>query len=192
MIIPVPASTKNRALIVVDVQPKTLTVDSTQSTVDLIVRFIRATEYELYIVATYDAPTDSMLYKQSQWSLTSEEAGSTASEIIQEITTKKTKTLQVTKSVRSVLKCRQKELLQDTLKEHCIEEIHLVWFDINDCVLATAYDSIDSGYFTYVIEECCNCYNANKIVIDAATLVLREQNMTNHSTLFAVQNYEME
>lgn len=45
--------------------------------------------------------------------------------------------------------------LHDILQNHDIDEVHLVGYDIYDCVFATAQASFDLGYFTYVIEECC-------------------------------------
>lgn len=191
MIIPVPSSSRKRALIVVDVQPKTLKGDLAYNTVDLITKFIRATKYDFYIIATYDAPSDSMLFKQSKWLLTPEQGGTTDSEVIMAVGEKETETLEVTKTVRSVLKCRENKILVSKLKEHSIEEVHLVWFDINDCVLWTAYDAIDSGYYTYVIEECCNHHSAYQRIVDSAITVLRQQNMTNHSTLFSVTDCEI-
>lgn len=69
------------------------------------------------------------------------------------------------------------------MEARSIEEIHLVGFDINDCVLATAYDALDRGYFTYVIEECCGRTDGDEGIIAAALAVLRKQNMTNQSSL---------
>jgi len=62
-----------------------------------------------------------------------------------------------------------------------IDEVHLAGFDINDCVLATAYDALDQGYFTFAIEECCGRTDSDRSVIDAALMVLRKQAMTNNS-----------
>jgi hypothetical protein len=51
----------------------------------------------------------------------------------------------------------------------------------NDCVLATAYDALDRGYFTFAIEECCGRTDCDRSVINAALMILRKQAMTNNS-----------
>jgi nicotinamidase-related amidase len=43
--------------------------------------------------------------------------------------------------------------LVSILKDRWIEEVHLTWYESNDCVMASALESIDLWFFTFVIEE---------------------------------------
>lgn len=63
-----------------------------------------------------------------------------------------------------------------------IEEVHIVGLDANDCVLATAYEAFDLGYFTYVIEECTESSSSEEIR-DAGFKLLRHVNLTNNSCI---------
>lgn len=67
-------------------------------------------------------------------------------------------------------------------QERKIEEVHIVGVDANDCVLATAFDSFDAGFFTYVLEECVESSDGShlrKTTLD----ILRNVDLTNHSEL---------
>jgi nicotinamidase-related amidase len=65
------------------------------------------------------------------------------------------------------------------LSNHGIEEVHIVGFDTNDCVLATAYEAFDLGYFTFVIEECVQSSSGDDMH-NAGLLLLRNVDLTNH------------
>ena len=90
------------------------------------------------------------------------------------------KTTFVTKKSRSVF-IEQSSLVQK-LRDQGIEEVHVVGYDINDCVLTTANDAFDYGFYTYVIEEASDSSQSNELR-EAALLILRENEMTNHSEL---------
>ena len=92
------------------------------------------------------------------------------------------KTRSIIKSTKSVFLADPK--LVEFLKSHDIQEIHCVGYDINDCVMATANDGFDSGFFSYVIEECSESSESEKLRDDALA-ILRENEMTNHSELIA-------
>lgn len=170
-------------MFVVDVQPRTLQ-GSALETLDIIRGFLRATQYSFYVVATYCAEESSMFFKQGKWLLPHEQAGPTDSGILMDVADKQADSILVTKQVRSCFKCHERNALLAALKAHEVSEIHLVGYDVNDCVLATAYDAIDLGYYTYVIEEACNHHAGDGGLVKAALTVLRMQNMTNHSALF--------
>ena len=59
--------------------------------------------------------------------------------------------------------------------------MHLIGYDINDCVLASAYDAIDLNFYTYVIEELCHHWDGIEELKQAALIVLRRQSLTNNS-----------
>jgi nicotinamidase-related amidase len=177
-----PCSGTKRALFVIDVQPQTLRGSEALATLAVLRDYVRATDYDAYVVATYSAPADSMFCLQSGWSLSAEAAGPSDPLLDDVIASKTHGAVQIAKTVRSVFKASEGDALRAMLSERGIDEIHLVGFDINDCVLATAYDALDSGFFTYVIEECTGRTDDNGAVIDAALTILRKQNMTNKTT----------
>ena len=58
--------------------------------------------------------------------------------------------------------------------------MHIAGLDTNDCVFATAQDSFDLGFSTYVIEECTGSSEGKKLH-DSAIFILRHLGLTNHS-----------
>ncbi len=62
-----------------------------------------------------------------------------------------------------------------------------IGYDINDCVLASAYDAIDRGLYTYVIEELSHHCDDSDELKNAALVVLRRQAMTNKSAKAPVE-----
>lgn len=178
MKINLPKSAAKRALIIIDVQPATLRSEAAFKVLDLIRSYVRIAQYDAYVIATYSATPDSMFFRQSNWLITAEAAGPTDTIIEQIIDRKPQPALRVHKTLRSVFK------LSDVIPfiaSNKIEEVHVLGFDINDCVLATAYDALDLGYFSYVIEECSGRTDGNHDLINAALSILRKQNMTNNS-----------
>jgi nicotinamidase-related amidase len=72
------------------------------------------------------------------------------------------------KTTRSCFKGFDPEALKAFLRQRKIEEIHFVGFDINDCVLASAYEAIDSGYYSFILEELCHQQSGIQELVDAA------------------------
>ncbi len=176
-----PAAGTRRALMVIDVQPATLTHDGAREVMAFINRYIEKTNYDAYVIATFSAPDGSMFARQLKWMLPADAAGPSDPMIIEAVMSKGKPVTQVTKTVRSVFKGQKTNDVRDFLDRYAIEEIHLAGFDINDCVLATAYDALDQGYFTFAIEECCGRTDSDRSMIDAALMILRKQAMTNNS-----------
>ena len=191
MKIRIPVSARKKALLIIDVQPATLN-SAAVSTVRVIRAAIRATHYPLYVIAAYHAGLESMFYKQSRWHLPIERAGAVDEGVLEEVRRKNMNTVVTTKSVRSVFKCDQRADLMNAMASDEIAEVHVMGYDINDCVLATAYDALDLGFYTYVIEEACNRNDGNKDLVAAAISVLRQQNMTNHSSLDDHEDIELD
>lgn len=87
-------------------------------------------------------------------------------------------TVHVIKDTKSVFKGNAS--LSKILKKKQIKEVHIVGLDTNDCVLATAYEAFDLGFFTYVIEECTESSSSEKLHKQGLGL-LRHLNLTNNS-----------
>ena len=182
MIIRQPTSGNKRALLIIDVQPATFNSPGAYDVLDCIRRYVEIANYDAYVVATFSAPNESMFARQLGWTLSAELAGPTDTKTLQAVKAKEKPVLEISKTVRSVFKGESEAEVVAFLAACKIDEIHLVGYDINDCILATAYDALDRGLFSYVIEECCARTDSHQGVTQAALIVLRKQAMTNGST----------
>ena len=169
-----PNPSRKRALLVIDVQ--TGFVNERNAWIILnIAKLITDGDYGSFVCAEFQADQGSQWDKQSGWTF---ELSPTVPEIKNILNTEKTTF--VTKKSRSVF-IEQSSLVQK-LRDQGIEEVHVVGYDINDCVLTTANDAFDYGFYTYVIEEASDSSQSNELR-EAALLILRENEMTNHSEL---------
>ncbi|MGV2191922.1 cysteine hydrolase family protein [Agrobacterium vitis] len=180
--IEMPLAGRRRALLVIDVQPATLSADAAFQTLERIRAYIRNANYDAYVIASFHAPDGSMFERQLQWTLSKDAAGPVDPVIAAIIAATGKPWFALDKTVRSVFKAEKDDPLRDFLTVHEIDELHMTGFDINDCVLASAYDGLDRGYFSFVIEECSGRTDADRLVTDAALTVLRKQAMTNRSS----------
>lgn len=179
MIIPDAAGTK--ALFIIDVQPLTLKGDLPPAVTEKVVRLIERVPYDAYVLAEYHAPQSSMFYKQAGFTRSEEETGRTGKQIAGALKTHEDKLFHVRKTTRSCFNGSDPEGLKAFLRQRKVEEIHFVGFDINDCVLASAYEAIDSGYYSFILEELCHQQSGIQELADAALTIFRSQRMTNNS-----------
>lgn len=159
---------KKKALIIVDVQPAFIKENS-DFVAPAIVDLIKTVPYDLYIESLFHAEKDSIWNKQTDWVCPKDDTFYTVPEIIEVLKDKNC--IKVEKETKSVFKGNPNIL--SILKENGIEEIHIVGCDIDCCVLATAYESFDFGFFTYVIEECTASSSKHKEIRDNTMSVLR-------------------
>lgn len=170
----IPHLEKKRALFVVDVQ-KGFTTQENVWILPNIKKVIQEGGYDLFIEATFHAPQGSLWDKQMEWTFPYEPTISEIRELLPQ-----EKTISVIKTTKSVFTAKPD--LVGILKEKGIEEIHVIGFDSNDCVLTTAEDGFDAGFFTYVIEEATGSSNGDCLK-HYSIEILREVDMTNHSEL---------
>lgn len=173
----IPLSSRNKALVIVDVQPSFLNTRN-KYVVQNILELLSKTSYDLYIEATFHAEKGSLWDTQQSWTCPKGEKTRTVDELSK--TLEGLGAIQIEKETKSVFK-GDKNIIS-TLKDRNITEVHVVGLDTNDCVLATAYESFDLGFITYVIEECCEA-SSSKELHEHAIAILRGQNMTNNSVL---------
>ena len=171
----IPSSSRNKALVVVDVQPSFLKTRN-KYVVQNILELLSKTKYDLYIEATFHAEKGSLWDIQQSWICPKGEETRTVSEISKKLEI--LNAVRVEKETKSVFKGDKNVAL--ILKDKNITEVHVVGLDTNDCVLATAYESFDLGFVTYAIEECCES-SSSKELREHAIEILRGQNMTNNS-----------
>ncbi len=179
MIIPDAAVTK--ALFIIDVQPLTLKGHLPTTVTERIFRFIEKVPYDAYVLAEYHAPQSSMFYKQGGFTLSEEETGRTSKRIANALKTRGDRLFHVRKTTRSCFKGLDPDGLKDFLRQRKIEEIHFAGFDINDCVLASACEAIDSGYYSFILEELSHQQSGIQELADAALTICRSMRMTNNS-----------
>ncbi len=172
MKIKVPKSKNKRALFLVDIQ-KGFIKSWDKSKIKNIQTLLNQEKYELYVEATFFTEKGSVRYNQRKWSFKWEP---TIPEVLRMLAGKKV--VSVKKSTSSIFKGDIKIL--PVLKKNNITEIHLIGLDTNDCVFASAQESMDLGFYTYVIEECVGSSGGKK-VHESALQILRYFQMTNHS-----------
>jgi len=178
-------SGRKRALFVIDVQPPSVN-QRTEYIVPNIQRLIKKFNYDTYFEALFYAEKGSIWEKQHKWTFPKNGGFCTVPEIA-DLLVERSAT-RVEKSTKSIFKGNQD--VHALLHRAMIEEIHLVGIDTYDCVLASAYESFDFGFFTYVIEECCQVASSQDRHQDALS-IFRYLNMTNNSFLEDIQTLEV-
>jgi nicotinamidase-related amidase len=182
----IPNSLRNRALLVIDVQPKFLN-DRMSYIAGRIDKLISLAPYSLYVEALFYSEEDSLWKRQSNWSSPKEGNMFTAEPLGSNL--QKFNPVQIIKTVRSAFK-GDPELLS-ILHNHRIEEVHLVGLDTYDCITATAHEASDYGFFTYVLEECCQATTSQELH-DRAVANLRQTKLTNNSCIEAIDFLELD
>jgi nicotinamidase-related amidase len=171
-----PDTGKRKALIVVDVQPAFIN-DQNKHIIPVMKQLIEKVPYDGYVEAVFSAEKGSLWDTQQGWICPNNEDTHTLDEITALLKPKRP--LQVHKHTRSVFQGDQE--VTAYLKEHSIEEVHVVGTETNDCVLATVFDAFDAGFTTYVLEECCESATEGRHQMGLD--ILRIQGMTNNRCL---------
>ena len=174
MNIPLPKTKRKKALFIIDVQPVFINKHN-RYIIENIVHLIKNSNYDLYVTAVFfsqkgdlwDIHRGSIIPKNSD------------TKVVDQI--KKTipqhKHFYLTKQTRSMF--HGDIDLVSILNENNIEEIHITGLETDDCVLATALESFDLGFYPYVIEECCE--SSTEDLHKTGIKLLRDKKMTNHS-----------
>jgi nicotinamidase-related amidase len=175
----VPDSSRKRALIIVDVQKAFVKDQYKKRNVPVlknIATLIKNVKYDLYIEAMFYADKGSIWDKQSHWIAPKDENFPTVPQI-EKLLKKRVLIVKTTKSA-----FYGKPSLLPLLKQHKIKEVHVIGYETHDCVLATANDSFDQRFFTYVIEECTESTGPIRLR-NAGFQILRSNCMTNNSVV---------
>lgn len=161
-----------KAIIIVDVQPAFITKRN-EFTIGNIISLLREVSYDLYVESIFHAERGSIWDKQTGWICPKDKNFHTDTRILHALKGKRT--VHVEKETKSVFKGNS--ALLKILKKNGIREVHIVGYDTNDCVLATAFEAFDLGFFTYVIEGCIESSSAKTLHKNALAL-LRHLNLT--------------
>lgn len=171
----IPLTWRKKALIIVDVQDWFI-VDRNKYIIPKIEKIIKHIEYDLIVSTLAHNKKDSLWIKQIWWEEYLEENDHREKSIVKAIDSKKH--IFIEKASRSAFKWDI--FLKTILKEQDIKEVHIVWIESNDCVMATALESIDYWFFTFVIEEATET-RTTEINHKYALDILRYLKLTNNS-----------
>ena len=144
----IPISWRKKALFIVDVQ-ESFIIKRNKYILTNIYKILENIDYDLIISSITYNKKDTQWDKQIGWT-EMYDIKETILPKIEELT-KSTKHIVVKKLTRSIFKAD--ENIIKILNNNNIEEIHIVWYESNDCIMASAFDSIDLWYYTFVIEE---------------------------------------
>ena len=173
----IPLSGRKKALFIVDVQSAFIN-SRNQYIVKKITHLLNTIPYDFYVTVSFHAEKGSLWDKQQGWTCPRDDKSHTFPDIVGLLNPQKC--ISIVKTTKSVFKGDKN--LFTLLKDEHIEEVHIVGLDTNDCVLASAYEAFDLGFFTYVIEEGCESSSSSALHKSAVAL-LRQQNMTNNSCI---------
>lgn len=173
MKIALPNPQKKRALIVVDVQAPFIN-EHNQKILPNIAKVIKKGKYIAIVEVVFSTEKNPLWEKQDHWTCPFSDTLEQIKKLLPDTQNK----VYVHKSTKSAWK-GDKDLLA-FFKKLSVEEIHIVGLDTNDCVLATAYESFDLGFQTYVIEEATHASGGSNLK-GAAIEILRNVDLTNHS-----------
>jgi nicotinamidase-related amidase len=180
----IPDTGRKKALVVVDLQPAFIN-DHNVHIVQRVISLIEKVEYDTYVAAVFSAEKGSIWDTQKDWTCPKDKETRTVSELRKVLAPKNI--LDAHKHTRSAFHGNQD--VTKYLRDRSIEEVHIVGTETNDCVLATALDAFDSGFLTYVLEECSQSTEEKKHQLGLE--LLREHNMTNNSCLITTKTIEL-
>ena len=159
---------RRRALLIVDVQAPFIT-RRTRQVLPKIRALLRGSTYDAYVLCTFHAPAGSVWDLQCHWRC---EEGAVPDEIRALLPAS---TVSVRKTTKSAW--RGVPDVERYLKRRRIQEVHIVGFDTNDCVMASAFEGFDRGFVTYVIEDCVASSDDDRLH-GYALAILRNVNLT--------------
>lgn len=171
----IPLTWRKKALIIVDVQEGFI-IDRNKYIIPNIKKIINNIEYDLIVSTLSHNKVDSLWVKQVWWNEFLEEKDHREKSIVETIDDKKH--IFIEKVSRSAFKWDI--FLKTILKEQDIKELHIVWIKSDECVLATALESIDCWFYTFVIEEATET-RTTEINHKYAIELLRYLKLTNNS-----------
>jgi len=163
---------RKKALVIVDVQSAFVNKRNAYI-IKQIVKLIKEQNYDLYVESVFHADKGSLWDNQTGWICPKNKETITL-QVIKEALGQ-LPVLSLTKQTKSIFKGTPNVLKE--LKKKNIAELHFVGLDTNDCILASAYEAFDLGFFSYVIEECCESSSSLELHKKALDL-LRHQVMT--------------
>ncbi len=171
----IPNTWRKKALFIIDVQ-KSFIIERNKYIIPKIEKIIKNIDYDLIINSITYNKKNTQWDKQIWWL----EMQWIKEDIIPELKEwlQNKKHIKVEKLTRSIFKADTNIL--DILKKENIKEVHIVWYETNDCVMASCFESIDLWFYTFVIEEASETRTTASNHTKAID-ILNYLNLTNNS-----------
>ncbi len=178
----IPNTKRKKALFIIDVQ-KSFIINRNKYIIPKIEKILQNVNYNIIFSSITYNQKNTQWDKQIWWF----EIQNTKEDIIPEIkrNLQWKNHLKIYKITRSIFKADIN--IFKILKNENIEEIHIVWYETNDCIIASCFESIDYNFYTFVIEEACETRTTesnHKKAID----ILNYLNLTNNSNFIWKEN----
>lgn len=170
----IPNTWRKKVLFIVDVQDSFI-IDRNKYILPNIFKLIDEWNYDLIVYSVQYNDKNSLWYSQIWWKEDIIEK-ETINEVFEKLKWKNV--IKVNKLTRSIWKW-DKDLV-DILNKNEIKEVHICWYESNDCVFASAFESFDLWYYTFVIEEATETRTTQSNHSKAID-ILNYLNLTNNS-----------
>lgn len=164
----IPITWRKKALIIVDIT-ESFILDRNKYIIPWINNLINNIDYDLFVTCIPYNKKWSLRTSQIWWNDLLDKKYKLDSSILKALENKNH--IQLNKISKSAFKWDLR--LVDILKDKDIKEVHIVWYESNDCVLATAFEAFDLWFYTFVIEEACETWTTE----------------SNHKHAIAILNY---
>jgi len=171
----IPITWRRKALIIVDVT-ETFTLDRNKYIIENINKLIKEVNYDLFVTCVPYNKKWSLWTEQVWWNDLVDKVDVLDKSIKKSLSWKES--IKISKITKSAFKWDVK--LEKVLKDKDIEEVHIVWYETNDCVLATTLEAFDLGFYSFAIEEACETWKT-EINHKNALSILEYINLTNNS-----------
>ncbi len=171
----IPNTWRKKALFIIDIQ-KSFIINRNKYIIPKVKKIINNIDYNLIVSSVTYNKKNTQWDKQIWWTEIQDIKEDIMPLLLKILKNKNH--IKVEKLTRSIFKADINIL--NILKKEKIEEIHIVWYETNDCVMASCFDSIDLGFYTFVIEEACETRNTQDNHSKAID-ILSYLNLTNNS-----------
>ena len=171
----IPMTWRKKALIIVDVTESFIN-DRNRYIIPNINKLINNVDYDLFISFLPYNEESSLRTEQGWWFDLIGEIDKLDSSIEENLKGKNH--IQSKKITKSSFKWDLN--LEKTLRDKNIKEVHIVWFESNDCVMATVFEAFDLWFYSFIIEEACETWKT-ELNHKNAMLILNYINLTNNS-----------
>jgi nicotinamidase-related amidase len=180
----IPITWRKKALIIVDVT-ECFILNRNKYIVPEINKIINNIDYDLFVSCIPYNKQWSLRTEQRWWYDLLDNTDSLESSIEETLIGKEHIT--INKLSKSAFKWDIK--LENILKDKWIEEVHIVWFESNDCVMATVFEAFDLWFYSFVIEEACETWSTESNHKHAIP-ILEYLNLTNNSKFVGYEKTE--
>lgn len=171
----IPSADRKRALFIVDIQQEFIKPEG-KFVLENIKKLLSSVPYDLYVESIFFCEKGSIWSRQTNEEMMPRGTSQTLPEISELLSGKKV--IKIEKHTKSLFKGDKD--LTSLLHENGIEEINIIGYDTDDCILSTAEESFDLGFLTYVIEE-CTASSSGEEMRQKGIDVLRNTCLTNNS-----------